>query len=897
MSLSLHDHHEIVPLIIYRSVNGILKPGTGPGRSEVEDGEVEDAKSGQGKDKQTGLQKDILPSAAAHTQQPPSAPTQLVNTEQANDTGPNSQPPSTPQLRESPAVAELARSAEPLSDANKEVLPPSVAQDQRLLPDRPPPSRNSSNPPSGRGQHSLPTRPEPQPYGRQPPDTHSNRAPNLVDERKDAREARYADHGRLERFGDANRDRPPHHDTAPPRTRGNARTEPHAESPSSDRMDVDRRHDRASRVMPDDRSLRVSTRDDRPPPRELDRPARHPRARPGPPEVSSPRVQDMPDHTSREPVNASMGPPRSAIPSHPERAALINPERAALINGQEETQPEAARFEAGRRPRGSRPNSPRRSDDGRGPTRRDNRREEAPRIDDRRPSGDVSSAPPPRPDVQTPTGPRGERDRPPRISLPEQSVRDDTFRDNRRPGPPSHQGPDMNRGRLSQDTRFSTREDPSYGRLNAQPPDIPSGPRGRGGGRGGRNVSMPQQRPPTPPHPPTPSTPAERPTPTGPAHRGGHRGSQSFEPSFEHPTNTTSAPPTPAATAPDTSGIHPDRLKSIMPEAAAAPSPPTRPPPLQTGVPSTQSSGPVASSASNLPPSGPRNVHAMPPSPSMQPVRGPPSGPSFNNDRQRGDKRFAGLNAMLQQPTPPVERNGQGASIRGRGGRQNSVSGLHQQQDSGPPTPIDRSNPFQGRQGSGPDLFAGRPPRASEPLPPPQLEDERGGPPRRALPEEHDSRRSSHHDSSRDNSRMHSPSREGGRLPTREDDPPRPWRGENQYDRRPPPNAGRDDRRGPPRDMREQPVPPSRDDGRRKDGRRDERERRFPEQADERQWGGGPVGPSGPAGDRRGPRGGPPGGDDRDPRERRDGGRGSLRKRGPPREDGGMGGENKRARR
>ncbi|KAJ5619079.1 hypothetical protein N7510_003063 [Penicillium lagena] len=161
-------------------------------------------------------------------------------------------------------------------------------------------------------------------------------------------------------------------------------------------------------------------------------------------------------------------------------------------------------------------------------------------------------------------------------------------------------------------------------------PDIPSGPRGqnaRGNARG-RNVSGQQPPPSTPSN--GPGAHSERPG------RQQDTGRQVGRGGLEQ---SSAAPPSPTT---GTSGIHPDRLKHIVQEPPSA--------------------APMA------PPSGPRGGTA----PSNQAI---PRGPQGSGGDRRGDKRFLGINHMLQQQTGgPVDRTPSGPSPRGRGSRRDSES-------------------------------------------------------------------------------------------------------------------------------------------------------------------------------------------------------------------------------
>ena len=183
-------------------------------------------------------------------------------------------------------------------------------------------------------------------------------------------------------------------------------------------------------------------------------------------------------------------------------------------------------------------------------------------------------------------------------------------------------GPDLTHGRLRQ----------------PEPPtDIPAGPRGR---RGGRNASG---QPPINTSSANATTPLpDRQAPTGPSRQNGR---VALEPPAapSQPSGSTSAP-----------GIHPDRLRLVND------APPNAPP-----------SGPRGGSTPQQVPRGPAssNVPSGPPGPA------PPSGPAgagFGGERGRGDKRFAGLNNMLQQSGGGGDRSGNPPPVRGRGANRQS---------------------------------------------------------------------------------------------------------------------------------------------------------------------------------------------------------------------------------
>lgn len=198
-------------------------------------------------------------------------------------------------------------------------------------------------------------------------------------------------------------------------------------------------------------------------------------------------------------------------------------------------------------------------------------------------------------------------------------------------------GPDMNHGRLR----------PS----DPPPSEAPLGPRRRGG----RNTFG--QAPPI-----TSSANATTPLPDRQALAGPGRQNGRVAP--EQPAT----PSQPVASAP---GVHPDRLRNLVDDA-----PLSNPPSGPRGVsgPHQSPRGPVSSSG-----------------PPMGPGASPPSGPSgagYGGERGRGDKRFAGLNNMLQQSGGGSERPGNPPSIRGRNAtrQSNSMEGPSAESPNRPPT-------------------------------------------------------------------------------------------------------------------------------------------------------------------------------------------------------------------
>ncbi|KAE8356169.1 transcription factor/nuclear export subunit protein 2-domain-containing protein [Aspergillus coremiiformis] len=275
---------------------------------------------------------------------------------------------------------------------------------------------------------------------------------------------------------------------------------------------------------------------------------------------------------------------------------------------------------------------------------------------------------------------------PPRVELPN---RPEWFPDDRRSGNftqahARHEdlptGPRSERlGRPPMEGPDSRDPDLSHGRLRQpEPPaEIPSGPRGRNApGRGGRGGPASSSGP---------GAPNERQPPTGPGRQGMRGGPDQ---------SASGTPSSPGPERLDTSGIHPDRLKNLQPQPADG----TFGGPMRSSHPS--------SPVSVVPPSGPRSALGPPQGPASL-NRGPPQGPGYGGERGRGDKRFAGINTMLQQSGGPAERAGPGPTIRGRGAnRQPAGMNAPSPQASGAPDDSGRLGPpMQNR----PDLMAGRP--------------------------------------------------------------------------------------------------------------------------------------------------------------------------------------------
>ncbi|GLA25298.1 THO complex subunit 2 [Aspergillus niger] len=231
--------------------------------------------------------------------------------------------------------------------------------------------------------------------------------------------------------------------------------------------------------------------------------------------------------------------------------------------------------------------------------------------------------------------------------------------------------------------------DMNHGRLRQpEPPtDVPSGPRGRNNaGRGGRNAPGSQHSQGQPAA--GAMAPTERQPPTGP-------GRQGLRNAPDQPAPT--GPSSPGPEKLDTSGIHPDRLKVLQQQ------------PQENTYGGGQRPHHGSSPASIVPPSGPRSGLGPPSGPAAMP-RGPPSGPGFGGERGRGDKRFAGINNMLQQSGGLPDR-GPGPTIRGRGAnRQSGAMNAPSPQSARPPTPVAQEEGGRGGPASQgrPDLMAGR---------------------------------------------------------------------------------------------------------------------------------------------------------------------------------------------
>ncbi|KAL8743285.1 MAG: hypothetical protein Q9190_004345 [Brigantiaea leucoxantha] len=696
--------------------NGILKSGkTGSGEAEAEDGEIEDAKMLDATDVTPAPESIEQQDASLHEAR--SLPTPASEPTVSNASNATEFPP---QRGNVSATGQNPLEHQPILEvAEDEDKQPQELHGRQhgtslyhsTMPPRPEVARNTSSPSTnGRALHSLPNRPEP---------TRPGLHRTLDRPQRDfSREPRTQDRFQMDRSGEDVRDRMTDRHGSSSYLRPNEKPAERVQTGTRDRPDSSWHDTRAiqGRVGFEDRRNGPLLGNSRPAGRD-ERQDRFPRERQSLEQFPS-RDSNFTPPANRE---IAMPPPRSNIPQHPDRAALIhdssNSERPTA-NQQYERRTDNSKHEIyTSAERGSRGPSPARSDDRR-PSRYENRndfrREERQGFDDRYNAQDLNQAHSSRyGDGPPPAGPR--TDRVGNLAHPGPS---DRFRDSMKLSsavPPI----DLNHGRLNQDSSYASRQADQYvQRSSNSGQELPSGPRVPNGNhppsnRNPRDSNVPQQNQSTQSHgasiknPPLPSPLMDKQTPTGPAtNRPPHRDTGS---SNHQDASTASTPSTPVAESPDTAGIHPDRLKAFP----GLGSPPNlngatnqgnmgRPPLRQQTAPP-----PPPPALSVPPPRGPAN-HQLPQSPlGPSPInRGPPTGPSFGNDRGRGDKRFAGLQGVLQQSNAPngPDRSGQGASIRGRGGRPNNVN-LPSPSTSGPPAPSgSRMDPYPSRQ----DLFAGR---------------------------------------------------------------------------------------------------------------------------------------------------------------------------------------------
>ncbi|KAH6715946.1 transcription factor/nuclear export subunit protein 2-domain-containing protein [Leptodontidium sp. MPI-SDFR-AT-0119] len=386
----------------------------------------------------------------------------------------------------------------------------------------------------------------------------------------------------------------------------------------------------------------------------------------------------------------------------PERQEIINPERAALISADKNPPSRSNSPRRGREePReriSSRPQSPRRhgADKDHSDSRRDDRpSRNGPQESYNSPRSRIEDVQPP------PAGPRSDR-----TAERERSGPHD--RPAFQPTQPPPRSLDPDHGRLNAASR--PQPDPNFGRLTAPAPDIPSGPRDRNT-RGNRMGNAPA--PPRPnarsgelPRPPTP----EKQPPTGPS--GGRHPRRSASGQFDSTpvaSGPNATPATPVTPSP-ASAIHPDRLKHLGGPVAQPQVQPQTPQQPAGGIhpdrlrafssddpvkPQAQSqmnhnnnnrSRPnVPPLATSGPPSGPKGSQASPVHPGPNGFAAP-TGPASATERaaRGGRRQLAGINTMLQQAGQ--QNTPERVNIRGRGGRMSTGMGP-ETPISGPPTP------------------------------------------------------------------------------------------------------------------------------------------------------------------------------------------------------------------
>ncbi|TVY83037.1 THO complex subunit [Lachnellula suecica] len=606
---------------------GILAPKP----TEVEDGEVDDAKN---------------PAAGSTTTagQPASASTPGKLPEDQPAT------PSASSIVE-PKKSEVLLRREQFLQRENAAAKLAHPQPHSNVPSRPENPRNltpSSAP--DRGPHNLPSRPEVSFPGRQQPDRRGHT------DRRDGRDSRLSDSNRTDRPGDRPRD-------YPPGDRRGGEPNPRDFGRPSDRSGGSN-HDRARLDPP--RWTADSPRDN------LERTALNNRMSENNGRLS--RDNPMPPPRMNT-ASLDRGPtinPERLSQVAPERAEIIDPGRAALISSGNSSD---VRSESPRRPReesrdrpAPRPLSPRRHASGRDhlDSRRDDRSGRNGPADGYPSSrGSMDEPAPP------PAGPRGDR--------PTDRVGDRGDRSNFQQNQSQARPVDPEHGRLNSRQPL----DPNFGRLNATTQDIPSGPRDRNPRsnraaptrRDGR-VSSELPRPPTP----------EKQPPTGPSRHPRRSGSGQFDSIAT--TVANSLPTTPVAPSPSGS-IHPDRLKHLGSQAqVTAPPPPPNPsaaPPMHPDRVNTFAPEiPVKSSPNHInsnhtrppvpavaagPPSGPKASQSSPITPGGNSFAAP-TGPASSNERNRGRRgersgnQITAINTLIQQGG---QQNAPERGHRGRG--------------------------------------------------------------------------------------------------------------------------------------------------------------------------------------------------------------------------------------
>lgn len=776
----------IVTVTNFHDRNG-AKPA---GKTDAEDGEIEDGKDGKENDRSVTAMQGVVSGTPASLR-PDRQRNDRPSTPDVSSTAQRPPPktdsrPSTPAGTGAPPVAGSGRATPSQLPGNRPAgLPP--------RPDGPIPSQNQLHPRNDRlegrppyGRHD--SRPGEQ-FGRlERPGERPNEAARELMLRRETSPGQQSRGRTPDVHPQADRDRrepgygPPRdaRDLRDPRERDmRDLREPHPRDPRDMRdsrdMPRDLRDPRNHQRQPlrdSPRDLRDGGRSDSRGP-EWDSPRGRPGSDPyGPMPYDSRARQQQPPLSMRPPVM----PPRDdrpptvnsertapTLPATQPPAVAVNPERLALINQElsrdQRDSRDASRKaelsnriererEAGRnQQRTSRPQSPRRDD--RPPPRsealHDDRRNErapasgppvpSPTMNSRDRREDANAPPPSGPRVDQMGRGGGAAGRGRELFSTQQA--------------PPRQPIDPNHGRLNSQGFDSRTQDPNYGRLNAAP-DVPSGPRGRGNmqQRGGRNFTAPQppgslrtMEPSSPAQPPL-SPNQERMPPSGPLSDRDRRDRRQTT-GADQPQAPPSAPQGPAADQP--SGIHPSRMSNLSN-------------PLQANAPTAP--------ANHGAPSGPRSaghrqtssINMTAPSPT---ARNPPTGPSSaTGSGPKEDVRFAGMKNILIKA--------QGASVRGQAGRANN--GRYPQTQSPieppPPPPPPQEPPKR------PDLMEGRPSRPpAEGSTNEERSESRGG-------------RRSHGDRERKRhrSRSRSPRREAVENSRQRDEPPRDREREKRHE-------------------------------------------------------------------------------------------------------------------
>ncbi|EFR00616.1 THO complex protein subunit 2 [Nannizzia gypsea CBS 118893] len=635
---------------------------SGTGRFEVEDGEIEDAK----KEESRVTGESIKTKSSSHATPTPTPALQETTTDEAaslhldESQGAQAPEPTETQVnrsttpipnREESRTQDTGNDLSPRTGSAAGTRTPSESSHLSGSSRRIEVDRQGSNNAGFRPPASLPSKPDlPRQYRHSDLRTPGIRPNDPSGDRRDGRDYKYSEHGRLSRYGPHDHERLNDHPSM---------VEPRGFGRHSEK-------DMAHRPYPEDHLGRPPHMREPTGPRDQEWRERHSRGRLNPPDNLSQR----PDHprSMRDDVNMQHPHEYPHRPGRPPREDRRPPphghsSRPPTPSQQEEQRPSSSRMD--------------RLDD------RDNRNM----------PGRLAPQGPARHD-DLPSGPRGARAS--HGSMSDNRPPQDYQRDGRMGHLPP---PDPSYGRLNQDSRFpSGRSGDSFERN----PDIPSGPRRNNqSGRGGRVSGAG-------PHQSNPSANPDRQPPTGPASWTGQRG-QSHQ---DRPSQGTSAQEDSNANINnmDTSGIHPDRLKAMQ-------------------DPNDQGGRPKASPSQqqNLtplaPPSGPRGGAHGPPSASPT-TRGRPSGGAVTGEGGRGDKRFAGLNNMLQQSSgSPGDKPGQGPMGRGR------VSNRQAGSISGPSPQSARSQPPNDTSSAGgstgkSELF---PTRSNGSAPAPEEESRRSG--------------------------------------------------------------------------------------------------------------------------------------------------------------------------